>query len=298
MSFGLLSDNMRRVGLRFFTRLPVHQTTRHVSFMSDLAKYRDAKPQALRGAMGDDHFTFPTAGLARGYAQCNVVILPQADAADFEAFCKANPQACPLIDKTLPGDPTPLNAAFGADLRIHVPRYRVFRHGVLEAEEPTNIKKLWRKDFVGFLLGCSFTFERALEAAGLEVRHVAEGKNVPMYRTNRACVPAGKFSGPLVVSMRPFTESNAALAREITSRYPRMHGAPVHIGDAAELGIADLSAPDFGEVVTIRPGEVPVFWACGVTSQVALENAGCEIAITHSPGRMFVTDLKDDSFRQ
>jgi uncharacterized protein YcsI (UPF0317 family) len=167
---------------------------------------------------------------------------------------------------------------------------------VAEAGEPTDIRGLWRDDFVGFLLGCSFTFEWALRAAGLPVRHIDEGRNVPMYRTTVACCPAGKFTGPLVVSMRPYRPDQVAQARQITARYPRMHGAPIHAGDPAAIGIGDIGCPDFGEPVTIHPGEVPVFWACGVTPQVALENARCDLAITHSPGHMFITDLRDEEF--
>jgi uncharacterized protein YcsI (UPF0317 family) len=266
--------------------------------MADLTTYARHTPAMLRGAIKAGHFTGPTAGLCPGYVQCNVVILPASDAADFEQFCRLNPQPCPLVAKTLPGDPAPLDAAFGADLRFHVPRYRVIRHGVPDADEPTDIRHLWRKDFVGFLLGCSFTFERALQAAGLPVRHIDEGRNVPMYRTNRPCQPAGRFAGPLVVSMRPYKAQQVEQVMQITGRYPRMHGAPVHVGDPQALGIADLNRPDFGDAVTIHPGEVPVFWACGVTSQAALEAARCEIAITHSPGCMFVTDLRDEKFCQ
>jgi len=253
-------------------------------------------PIELRRLIAEGKFNRPTAGLAPGYVQCNVVILPREHAADFEEFCRLNSEPCPLIDKTAPGDPVPRCAAPSADLRIHVPRYRVFRRGVRDEQEPTDIRSLWRDDFVGFLLGCSFTFERALIAAGLPVRHIDEGRNVPMYRTNIPCRSAGKFSGPLVVSMRPFPPEQVEAAREITGCYPRMHGAPVHVGDPTAIGIGDLSRPDFGEAVTIRPGEVPVFWACGVTPQLALENARCELAITHSPGHMFVTDLRDGDF--
>jgi uncharacterized protein YcsI (UPF0317 family) len=175
-----------------------------------------------------------------------------------------------------------------------VPRYRVFRRGRAEATEPTDVRNLWRDDLVGFLLGCSFTFENALLAAGLGVRHLEEGRNVPMYRTSRDCRPAGRFAGNLVVSMRPFLPDQIERVVEITSRFPTQHGAPVHVGDPVAIGIADLARPDFGDAVTIRPGEVPVFWACGVTPQLALLDAGCELAITHSPGCMFVTDVKEE----
>ncbi len=253
-------------------------------------------PTELRRLIGAGELAAATAGLAQGYVQCNVVILPQRDAAEFEEFCRLNSQPCPLIDVTAPGDPVPRRAAPTADLRIHVPRYRVFRGGVADADEPTDIRALWRDDFVGFLLGCSFTFEWALRAAGLPVRHIDEGRNVPMYRTAIACRPAGKFAGPLVVSMRPYRPDQVERVRQVTACYPRMHGAPVHVGDPAAIGIGDIARPDFGEAVTIHRGEVPVFWACGVTPQVALENARCELAITHSPGHMFISDLRDEDF--
>ncbi len=253
-------------------------------------------PLELRRMVGAGEFTAPTAGLAPGYVQSNVVILPQRDAAEFEEFCRLNSQPCPLINVTAPGDPVPRRTAPSADLRIHVPRYRVFRRGVADKQEPTEIRALWRDDLVGFLLGCSFTFEWALQAAGLAVRHIDEGRNVPMYRTNIPCCSAGKFAGALVVSMRPYPPDQVERASQITARYPRMHGAPVHVGDPAAIGIRDVGQPEFGDPVSIRAGEVPVFWACGVTPQLALENARCELAITHSPGHMFITDLRDEEF--
>lgn len=250
----------------------------------------------LRRAIRDARHCGPTAGLAPGYVQTNVVILPEADAADFAEFCRLNSQACPLVEQTAPGNPEPAAAAPGADLRCDVPRYRVFRRGERDDIQPTDIRHLWRDDFVGFLLGCSFTFERALIEAGLPVRHIDQGRNVPMYRTSIACRAAGRFAGPLVVSMRPYRPEQIDRVREITGRYPRMHGAPIHAGDPQALGIADLARPEFGDAVTIEPGEIPVFWACGVTPQLALAAARPELAITHSPGCMFVTDLRDAAF--
>jgi uncharacterized protein YcsI (UPF0317 family) len=255
-----------------------------------------ATPRELRAEIRAGRFTGQTAGQAPSYVQTNLVIVP-ADAADeFEEFCRLNSQACPLVERTAPGDPEPKAAAPGADLRTDVPRYRVFRHGVAEAATPTNIEPLWRHDLVGFLLGCSFTFEAALEAAGLHVRHLHAGSNVPMYRTSVPCKSVGRFAGSLVVSMRPYRPDQVERVREVTSRYPRMHGAPVHVGDPAALGIANIRRPDFGDGVAIEPNEVPVFWACGVTPQLALEQARLELAMTHSPGCMFVTDLADASF--
>lgn len=244
----------------------------------------------LREAIRAGKHTGPTAGLAPGFVQANVVILPEKDAADFAEFCRLNARPCPLIEQLDVGDPQPRRSAPGADLRTDVPRYRVFRSGEPDPHEPTEIRELWRDDLVGFLLGCSFTFEAALVAAGLPVRHIDQGRNVPMYRTNVACRPAGRFAGPLVVSMRPYRPEQIERVREISGRYPTMHGEPVHVGDPAAIGIGDLTRPDFGDAVTIEPGETPVFWACGVTPQLALAAARPELAVTHSPGCMFVTD--------
>jgi uncharacterized protein YcsI (UPF0317 family) len=257
---------------------------------------RDATPAQLRAAIRAGRWTGPTVGLAAGYVQANVVILPQSLADDFAEFCRRNPQACPLLERTPPGDPRPRISAPGADLRTDVPRYRVFHDGEPDVAEPTDVRSLWRDDLVGFLLGCSFTFKRALATAGLPVRHVEQGSNVPMFRTSVACQPAGPFRGPLVVSMRPYRAEDVERVIEVTRRYPRMHGAPIHIGDPTALGITDLHSPDFGDAVAIHDDELPVFWACGVTPQLALHDARPPLAITHSPGCMFVTDLEDGEF--
>ncbi len=265
-----------------------------------MSRYSDlvhATPAELRAAIRNNDWTGPTPGLARGYAQTNLVILPANLADDFAAFCQRNSRACPLVARTLIGDAEPREVAPGADLRSDVPRYRVFRHGLPDIEEPTDVRDLWRDDFVGFLLGCSFTFEGALLDAGLRVRHLDEGRNVPMYRTSWRCQPAGPFAGSLVVSMRPFPVSQVAQVIHITSQFPTMHGAPVQVGDPGKLGIADLDCPDFGDSVTVLAHEVPLFWACGVTPQLALISARAPLAITHSPGCMFVTDRTDESFR-
>jgi len=251
---------------------------------------------AFRANVRSGAFTGPTAGHAPGFVQANLVILPARDADDFARFCELNPRPCPLLERTSPGNPEPRLAASGADLRTDVPRYRIFRHGVAESREPTDIVYLWRDDLVVFLLGCSFTFERALQQGGLPVRHVELGRNVPMYRTNIACQPAGRFAGPLVVSMRPYRPDQIEAVQAITAQYPRMHGAPVHLGDPAAIGIADLARVDFGEPVPVSEDEVPVFWACGVTPQLALAQARPELAITHAPGHMFITDWPDDKF--
>ena len=246
----------------------------------------------VRLACRSGSLTGPTPGLAMGFVQANLVILPRDWAWDFLVFCQRNPKPCPLLDVTEPGDPVPRFIAPDADLRTDLPAYRIWENGRL-VEEPTDVVRYWKEDLVAFLVGCSFTFENALLAANLPVRHIEEGRNVPMYRTNIACRPAGRFSGPMVVSMRPMTPGQAVSATKICSRFPRAHGAPVHIGDPAAIGIGDVSRPDFGESVSVRPGEVPVFWACGVTPQAAVMEAKPPFAITHKPGHMFVSDLKD-----
>jgi uncharacterized protein YcsI (UPF0317 family) len=257
--------------------------------MTDL---RNAPGAEVRRRARSGEWNLPTPGLALGFVQGNLVIVPRDLAFDFLLFCHRNPKPCPLLDVTEPGSVEPKAVAPGADLRTDLPRYRVYQSGEL-VEEPTDLGGWWRDDLVGFLLGCSFTFEGALLQAGLPVRHLEAGCNVPMYRTNRPCVPAGVFRGPLVVSMRPLTPAQVVRAVQVCSRFPRAHGAPVHLGDPAALGIRDLDRPDFGDPVEVRPGEVPVFWACGVTPQAVAMEARPPLLITHKPGHMFVTDLRD-----
>jgi uncharacterized protein YcsI (UPF0317 family) len=233
----------------------------------------------------------PTAGCSAGFCQANLVVVPQEAAAEFELFVSRNPRPCPLLDITEPGSPVTQLAA-GADLRTDLPAYRVWEHGRCVAE-PDDISRHWRPDLVAFLLGCSFTFESALAAAGVPVRHIEQGVNVPMFITSRQCHPGGRFSGPLVVSMRPVPADLVAVAAEVTARCPQAHGAPVQIGDPAALGISDLAHPDFGDRVVLEADDVPVFWACGVTPQVALTGARLPLAITHAPGHMLITDVPD-----
>lgn len=235
----------------------------------------------------------PTAGLAAGYAQANLVVVPRDHAQDFQLFCHLNPKPCPLLDVTRPGDPIPRTAAPEADLRTDLPGYRVYIDGEMVAEQ-TNLMEVWQPDFIGFLLGCSFTFEAALLQAGIPVRHIECDRNVPMFVTTQMCQPAGVFVGPLVVSMRPIPEALVPRAAQICARYPLAHGGPVHIGDPGALGIHDLNRPDFGNAVPIEPGEVPVFWACGVTPQAVAQRARLPLVITHAPGHMFLTDLRDE----
>lgn len=248
-------------------------------------------PAALRQACRLGAFDRPTAGHVPGFAQANLVILPAADAPDFALFCRRNPQALPLIEALVPGLREPACAP-GADLATDLPGYRVYRDGEL-VEERKDIAPMWRPDFASFLLGCSFSFESALQAAGIALRHVDQGRNVAMYCTDRPCEPAGRFAGELVVSMRPIRRDDVDTAIGICSRFPRSHGAPVHVGDPRALGIADLASPDYGDAVEIRDDEVPVFWACGVTSQWVMQRSRPALCITHAPGKMFVTDLKE-----
>jgi len=221
--------------------------------------------------------------------QTNLVILPYSSAFDFLRFCQRNPKPCPLIEVTDPGDPEPKLTAKGADLRTDLPRYRVYRNGQL-IEEPTDIRDLWQDDFVAFLLGCSYSFEYALAKVGVPLRHVETGMNVPMYRTNIECVPSGGFSGPMVVSMRPIPARLVPLAVKVTSRVPQVHGAPIHVGAPAALGV-DLQQPGWGDPPEVLPDEIAVFWACGVTPQAVALDAAPELMITHAPGHMFVTRL-------
>jgi uncharacterized protein YcsI (UPF0317 family) len=239
----------------------------------------------------------PTSGLAPGYTQANVVILPKQHAFDFLLYCYRNEKPCPVIDVTDPGQTALPLAGPDADIRYHVPRYRIYRNGVLD-REVDDIEDLYTADMVTFLIGCSFTFEEALIQAGIPVRHIDENRNVPMYITNIQTEPAGIFSGPMVVSMRPMTEAAAKLAAEITAPFRKAHGAPVHIGDPSVIGIKDLQQVDFGDAPVIHEGEVPVFWACGVTPQMALKQAKPELVITHSPGHMFITTITEDEIRK
>ena len=251
-----------------------------------------APPAAARAVRLDCRggFDAPTAGLAPGAVQANLVVVPRAAAFDFARFCLLNPRPCPLLAVSDDG------FALGGDLRTDLPRYLVWRDGAV-AEERSDVADLWTDDMVGFLLGCSFSWEGRLEAAGLTPRHVEQKRNVPMYRTAVPNARAGPFGGSLVVSMRPYAENDVAAVAAATAPFPAAHGAPVHWGDPADIGVGDLGAPDFGDAVEVRPGDVPVFWACGVTPQTALAAAGLPLAVTHAPGHMFVCDLRDDDLR-
>ena len=250
--------------------------------------------RAARAAIRAAAVTGNTAGLAHGYVQGNVAIVPSAVADDFARYCAQNSRACPVLAIGRAGDPGLPELGEDIDIRADLPRYFVYRDGEF-AEETHEIVSLWRSDFVAFVIGCSFTFEHALIDAGVPLRHVEQQRNVAMYRTNRRNEPVEPFGGKLVVSMRPFSPADAERAAAISARFPTMHGAPIHRGDPAVLGIADLSRPDYGEAVAVNADEVPLFWACGVTSQVALQSARLPLFIAHAPGCMLITDLTHES---
>jgi len=237
-------------------------------------------------------FISPTAGHAPGFVQANLVIVPAEFAYDFLLFCQRNPKPCPILEVLDKGSPRTRLIAKDADLRTDLPKYRIYESDKM-IDEPNNINKYWRDDLVSFLLGCSFTFDRALRENSIPVRHEDEGRNVPMYRTNIPCKSAGIFKGPLVVSMRPMTADFALQASRITGRFPRAHGSPVHLGDPSQIGISNINRPDYGESVTIHADEIPVFWACGVTPQAVAVASKIPFLITHSPGHMFVSDWTD-----
>jgi uncharacterized protein YcsI (UPF0317 family) len=249
-------------------------------------------PRDVRAATRAGRFDGPTSGLCPGFAQANLVALPREYAYDFLLFCHRNPRPCPLLEVIDAGSTEPGLLAPGADLRTDLPRYRIYENGVL-AREATDVSSVWRDDLVAFLLGCSFTFESALVDAGVPLRHIAAARNVSMYRTTIACRPAGVFRGSMVVSMRPVPSALVDRTVSITAHFPLAHGDPVHIGDPAAIGIRDLESPDYGDPPVMEAGDVPLFWACGVTPQhIALE-ARPSLMITHSPGCMFVTDREE-----
>jgi uncharacterized protein YcsI (UPF0317 family) len=237
-------------------------------------------------------FRGQTSGMAPGFVQGNLAILPAGLAADFRQFCDLNPKPCPLLESSAPGDPHIPALGEDLDIRTDLPLYRVWRNGEMVEEIP-DITAHWRGDLVAFVIGCSFSFEEALIEAGIPLRHIEQGTNVPMWRTSIDTVPAGPFHGPMVVSMRPLRPADAIRAVQITTRFDAVHGAPVHIGLAEQIGIADLSKPDYGDAVEVKADELPVFWACGVTPQAVIAEIKPDFCITHAPGSMLVTDLKN-----
>jgi uncharacterized protein YcsI (UPF0317 family) len=265
---------------------PAREIERDRSLGSGLAARLACRRGSLRGS---------TAGVAPGYVQGNLAVLPEDLAADFLRFCQANPKPCPLIGVSDPGNPRIPALGLDLDIRTDLPGYRVWKDGEL-VEETADVAKWWREDLVAFVIGCSYSFEEALVEDGIPLRHIDQRLRVPMYRTNIACAPAGRFSGPMVVSMRPLKPQHAIRAIQITSRFPAVHGAPVHVGLPDLIGIRNLARPDYGDAMEVRPDELPVFWACGVTPQSVIANVKPSFAITHAPGSMLVTDLKNRQF--
>ena len=251
-----------------------------------------SRPGDLRGLMRAGRWTEPTIALAPGYVQANLAALPREVAFDFLLFCQRNPRSCPLLEVVEAGDVEATQLAPGSDLRTDLPRYRVFKDGEPTAEV-TDATEHWRDDLVSFLIGCNFSFQRAVAEAGIPLRHFQEGKSDPTFVTSVETSPAGIFHGPMVVSMWPIHWSHVSRVVQITSRFPAAHGAPVHIGEPSAIGIKDILRPEYGDVVELKEGEVPVFWGCGVTPQEAILRGRPSVAITHSAGHMFVTDLRD-----
>lgn len=258
--------------------------------------YETMSPKDVRSLIREEKITGPTAGMCAGYAQANLVVLPKELAYDFLLFTQRNPKSCPLLEVSDTGSRLLHEIADGADIATEIPRYRIYRDGVLSGEY-TDVSEFWQDDFVSFLIGCSFSFESALLEANIPVRHIEENCNVPMYKTNIPCTPAGVFHGNMVVSMRPIPYELVAKAVLVTGEMPRVHGAPIHIGTPEAIGITDLYHPDFGDMVTIREGEVPVFWPCGVTPQNVVMESKPSLAITHAPGHMLITDVKNTELK-
>ena len=265
--------------------------TSHTTAYSDL---KAASAQQVRAAIRTGSYGGHTSGLAAGKLQCNLAILPERFALDFLRFCQRNPKPCPVVGVSDSGDPFLPTLGSDIDIRSDVSKYRVFKDGAL-TDEVDDINALWADDFVTVALGCSFTFENALARNGIPVRHMETGRNVPMYRSNIDLIPAGPFAGKMVVTMRPIPAHQVDQAREISARYPQAHGAPIGIGDPVNIGIGDLSQPDWGDAVEVKDGEVPVYWACGVTPQNVLLDAKLPLCITHSPGHMLIADVAEDA---
>jgi uncharacterized protein YcsI (UPF0317 family) len=251
-------------------------------------------PREIRADIRAGRLAGVTAGLGQGFVQANLAVLPRDHAYDFLLFCQRNPRPCPLIEVTDVGSPEPFGVAPGADLRTDLPRYRIYKDGAL-ADEVPDVTPYWRDDLVAILLGCSFTFEWAMLDAGVRLWHIEQGKNVAMWRTSIACRPAGVFHGPMVVSMRPIAAKDLAKAVTSSARFPNAHGAPVHVGDPGAIGIEDVGRPHWGDPQHFGPGDVPVFWACGVTPQAVALASKPPFMITHSPGHMFITDVPNSA---
>lgn len=261
------------------------------------ANMLDASPTEARRLIRTGAFTAPTSGLCPGYAQANLIVLPREQAYDFLLFAQRNPKPCPLLEVTEVGARETTICATDCDIATDFPRYRIYEYGELVAEVE-NMADYWRDDLVSFVIGCSFSFESELVEAGIEIRHNTMGRNVPMYLTGVDCKPAGTMSGKMVMSMRPIPYDQVVKAVQISGAIPQVHGAPIHIGDPAAIGVRDIARPEFGDPVDIHEGEVPVFWACGVTPQSIVMNSKPPFAITHAPGCMLITDTKNIDLKE
>ncbi|HEX2174998.1 MAG TPA: putative hydro-lyase [Nocardioidaceae bacterium] len=259
-----------------------------------MSEAAELTPAQLRARIRSGSWDRGTTGACLGFVQANLVVLQAELAEDFRTLCRANPRPLPLLEATAAGVPDRLHTAPGADLTTDLPRYHIHRNGVV-TEEVSDLAGVWRDDLVAFLLGCSFSAERRLQDAGVRLRHLETGRGVPMFVTALECEGPGSLHGPMVVSMRPIAEGEVDRARQVTGRLPLAHGAPVHVGDPSAIGITDLDAPDWGDPIDIAPGEVPVFWACGVTPQTIIRTAKPAFAVTHAPGHMFVSDVPDSA---
>lgn len=258
--------------------------------------YSNASPYEVRKLIREGKINYQTSGMCLGYAQANLAILPKDLAYDFLLFTQRNPKPCPILEVSDVGDPYLKKIAKDCNIATDIPKYRIYEKGVLTGEYD-DVSKFWRDDLVAFLIGCSFSFESELIENGVSVRHIEENRNVPMYLTNIDCEPAGVFSGKMVVSMRPLPPEQIVKAVNITASMPRVHGTPIHIGNPEQIGIKDINKPDFGEAVTINKGETPVFWACGVTPQSVMMSSKPDFCITHAPGHMLITDIKNTELK-
>ena len=260
----------------------------------DYESLKNTSIDVVRKVIREGRYTSHTAGLASGFLQANLAIMPERYALDFMRFCQRNPKPCPLTGVSDTGNPMMTTLGRDLDIRRDVPAFNIYRNGVLDGSV-LDITDYWADDFVAFALGCSFTFEHAVQKAGIDLWHIVHNRTVPMFRSNIQTVPAGPFSGSMVVSMRMIAEEKLELVTEISRKYPLAHGGPVHWGDPAKIGIQDLAKPDWGDAVPVEEGKIPVFWACGVTPQVAIEKARMPICITHKPGHMLITDIAEDA---
>ncbi len=260
----------------------------------DYESLKNTSIDVVRKVIREGRYTSHTAGLASGFLQANLAIMPERYALDFMRFCQRNPKPCPLTGVSDTGNPMMTTLGRDLDIRRDVPAFNIYRNGVLDGSV-LDITDYWADDFVAFALGCSFTFEHAVQKAGIDLWHIVHNRTVPMFRSNIQTVPAGPFSGSMVVSMRMIAEEKLELVTEISRKYPLAHGGPVHWGDPAKIGIQDLAKPDWGDAVPVEQGKIPVFWACGVTPQVAIEKARMPICITHKPGHMLITDIAEDA---